>query len=471
MIKALGVDVEALAKKIQQPHFYQDMGPAAGVFFDRETFGADKLIVGVGKTNWGELLAAAPLSEKARADIVRIEEGATDYLPGLSSDEKKLRLSKISYRTFLTDLAKVDPAVVAYYQQRTHGEWSVGIDGVAALDCWGIGLPGFKGLGLAPGSIARMGYTAAGYADTGGSPRLHFPDGNATIARLLVRNLIPAAVPGSTAEDVVGAKADYSQLDRPGNGVRVRLNSIVTRVQNLGSGASAGVRVTYLRGGRAFSARAHGCVLACYNMMIPYLVPELPAAQKEALHALVKEPLVYTTVALRNWKAFRNLKVSSVAAPGGYHNSFYLNQHVNIGGYRSPASAEQPVLVHMTRTPCRPGLTYQEQNRFGRAELLATSFETFERNIRDQLGRTLADGGFDPAADITGIAVNRWPHGYAPEYNPLFDAELPEAGRPMSWEERASEGLPLPTRMQAPPPTTDSAIDQAYRAVSELLGA
>jgi len=41
----------------------------------------------------------------------------------------------------------------------------------------------------------------------------------------------------------------------------------------------------------------------------------------------------------------------------------------------------------------------------------------FERNIRDQLGRTLQDGGFDPARDITAITVNRWPHGYSPEYN------------------------------------------------------
>ena len=63
-------------------------------------------------------------------------------------------------------------------------------------DCWGYGLPGFEGMKLAKGSIARMGYTPSGYEDTGGSLRLHFPDGNATIARLLVRDLLPGAVPG-----------------------------------------------------------------------------------------------------------------------------------------------------------------------------------------------------------------------------------------------------------------------------------
>ena len=94
---------------------------------------------------------------------------------------------KMSYRDYLRDVLRVDPAVLAVYQSRPQGEWGVGADAVSALDCWGIDLPGFKGLSLEPGSIPGMGFTPAGYADTGGSPRLHFPDGNATIARALVR--------------------------------------------------------------------------------------------------------------------------------------------------------------------------------------------------------------------------------------------------------------------------------------------
>ena len=53
----------------------------------------------------------------------------------------------------------------------------------------------------------------------------HFPDGNASIARLLVRSMIPAAIPGHTMEDVVTARADYSLLDQDGAPVRIRLNS------------------------------------------------------------------------------------------------------------------------------------------------------------------------------------------------------------------------------------------------------
>src|ERR1700686_2613588 len=132
---------------------------------------------------------------------------------------------------------------------------------------------------------------------------------------------------------------------------------MAVRARHLGDPKSAGqVEGTYLRGGRAFPARARGTVLACYNMMIPYLCPELPAAQKDALHKLVKTQLVYTSVALRNRQAFDALKAHPIYAPGGYHTFFHLNQHVDIGNYQSPKSARDPVLVPMVRTPCKPGL-------------------------------------------------------------------------------------------------------------------
>jgi spermidine dehydrogenase len=324
-------------------------------------------------------------------------------------------------------------------------------------------------LGLAKGSISRMGYTPAGYEDTGGSLRLHFPDGNATIARLLVRNLIPAAVPGSSVEDVITALVDYAQLDLAPSPVRIRLNSTAVRVRPDESKAAGAVEVTYVRGGQTFTARAKGTVLACYNMMIPDLCPELPEAQKRALRSLVKTPLVYTTVALRNWQAFQKLGVHQVYAPGSYHTSLRLNPHVNIGAYRSSRSPEGPILLHMVRTPCKAGLSEHDQNRAGRTELLTTSFETFERNIREQLNRMFAGGGFAAARDITAITVNRWPHGYAPEYNPLFDADLPESQRPNVVGRARFGQITIANSDAAGAAYSDSAIDQAHRAVSELL--
>lgn len=467
LLTELGIDVEGLSRTVEHPKFYDSLGMRAGVFFDRETFGADKLVAGYGVVPVKQLLADSPLSARARDDVQRVEEGSIDSMPGLTSDAKKLQLSKISYSNYLRDHVKVDPSVIAFYQSRTHGEWGVGIDAVSALDCWGFGLPGFKGLNLAPGIIARMGYTPSGYASTGGSATLHFPDGNATIARLLVRNLVPDALPGKTVEDTVTARAQYDRLDRAGSATRIRLNSTVVRAVNSGGG----VEVTYLNKGAPFTVRARNCVLACWNMMIPYLCPELPAAQKEALHKLVKTPLVYTSVALRNWEAFAKLKVSRVYAPAGFHSSFALNWNVDIGQYRSSKQPSEPILLHMTRTPCKPniGLSEHEQNKAGRAELLQTSFATFERNIREQLGRTLAGGGFDPERDIEAITVNRWPHGYAPEYNPLFDPDGPEDQRPNMIGRARLGKIAIANSDSGGAAYTDSAIAQADRAVNELL--
>jgi spermidine dehydrogenase len=471
LLNSLGIDVAALAKTTQHPKFYEQLGLQNGVFFDRETFGADKLIVGAGQIPFAQLLEQAPLSARAREQIVQIQSAQIDYLPGLSSDEKKQRLSRISYEAFLADIVHAEAAVLRYYHARTMGEWGVGTDAVSALDCWGFGLPGFQGMKLAKGSIRRMGYTPAGYEDTGGSLRLHFPDGNATIARLLVRDLVPSAVPGVGAENVVTAAVDYAQLDRAASPVRLRLNSTVIRVRELPDAAPSGaVEVTYVREGRTHTATAAGTVLACYNMMIPYLCPELPEKQKAALHSLVKTPLVYTSVALRNWQAFDKLKIHQVYAPGGYHTSFRLNPHVNIGAYRSARSPDEPILLHMMRTPCKAGLPEHDQNRAGRAELLSTSFETFERNIREQLNRTLAAGGFDAARDITAITVNRWPHGYAPEYNPLFDPDVPEHERAHVIGRAKFGRITIANSDAGGAAYTDSAINQGARAVKELLG-
>src|SRR5207249_208503 len=162
------------------------------------------------------------------------------------SAEKKTRLSRISYRDYLLDLVKVDPSVIALYQSRTHGEWGVGIDAVSALDVWPFGFPGFLGLGLEPGSASHMGFTAAGYAD-GGSYRFHFPDGNASIARLLVRSLIPEAVPGEGVEDVVTARIDYSRLDRPDNAARLRLGSTAISIGSSSAASAPAVEVVYSR--------------------------------------------------------------------------------------------------------------------------------------------------------------------------------------------------------------------------------
>jgi spermidine dehydrogenase len=472
LIKELGIDVVGLRKKISHPNFYKENGLKRGLFFDKETFGADKLVVGVGTSPASALLADSPLSPQARADYARLNEGLVDYFPGLTSDQKKHRLAKMSYRDFLTNVVKVDPAVVAMYQSATHGEWAVGIDAVSALDVWAFKFPGFQGMHLHRGVIPEMGYTPSGYASTGGSETLHFPDGNATIARLLVRSLVPSAIPGTGVENLVTARVNYARLDRSDQPIKIRLSSTAVRAVNVGDGANArAVAVTYIRDGKTLLVRGRGCVLAGYNTMIPYLCPELPEVQKAALHQAVKSPLVYTNVALRDWQAFKTLGVAEVIAPGSYHSSFGLNPKVDIGAYRSAASPDDPILIRMLRVPTQPGLPEHEQNKAGRAELLATSFATFEHNIRDQLARTLGPGGFDPGRDIEAITVNRWPHGYSAEFNPLFEPVLPPDQQPHVVARAQFGRISIANSDAGAAAYTDSAIDQANRAVNELLSA
>ena len=479
LIVKLGVDPVAFEKKYPIHDLYSSLGLGSGVFFDKQTFGEDRLTANLPAewaesantrekaAKWKEFLSKAPLPDSVKKDILRIETADSDYLPGLSSSEKKTRLSRLSYKDFLLTVAKIDPAVIAFYQTRTNGEWGVGIDAEPALDCWALGLPGFQGMKLEPGPGARMSYSASGYS-TGGSPRFHFPDGNATIARLLVRELIPHAVPGYSVEDVVTAQVAYDRLDRETNTTRIRLNSTVVRAQNADTSSLSEVVVTYAANGKVLTARANFCVLACWNMTIPYLCPDLPEKQKEALHYLVKVPLVYTSVGLSNWNAFKRLGVHSIQSPGAYWNSVSLNWPIDIGEYRSPRTPDEPILLHMSRTPCKPGLSAREQHKAGRMELLVTSFETFERNIRDQLARSLAAGGFDPARDIEGITVNRWPHGYGYEYNPLFDPEWPAGHAPHEIGRKPHGRITIANSDSGATAYTDVAIDQAFRAVEEL---
>jgi spermidine dehydrogenase len=225
-----------------------------------------------------------------------------------------------------------------------------------------------------------------------------------------------------------------------------------------------------VRAGKAYRVKGRSCVLACYNSLIPLLCPELPEGQKQALGYATRTPLVYTNVLLRHWGAFQKLGVHRVYAPGGYHVDFALDFPVSLGSYRCPVTPAEPMLVHMVRVPTAPGLPVREQSRAGRWDLLSTSFETFERRIRDQLGRALAGGGFDPASDIEAITVNRWPHGYAYEPNSLFDPEWAEDERPWVLGRRPFGAIAIANSDAGASAYTNVAIDQAFRAVQEIAG-
>ena len=453
----------------------RELGLENAVFFDEETFGEDRLVVGepgsAEPEAWTQWLRKTPLSDRVRRDIAKLYQTQEDYFPGLSVEEKVARLRKMSYQDYLLNVVGVHPDVITYFMRRNLRGGAAGIDTLSAGSA-ARSFPGLQGLGL--GERPRR--NSVGLENRFESD-IHFPDGNAGLARLLVRWLIPDSLPGHSMNDSVSTRVRYSTLDRAANDVRIRLNSTVVSARHVGErGRANEVEVTYVRDGQAHRVRGGTCVMACYNSVIPYLCPDLPEDQKEHLHMAVRRPLNSTNVVVRDWRAFERLGVGRIYCPGAYFDSLYLDDWSNsFGEYRPGLSPDEPAVVRLARDPIAPGLPVWDQSRAGREELLTTSFETFERNLRDQMARALGEGGFDPARDIEAIFVNRWPHGYAGAHgyrgagNELNDPEWGYDEAPWVLGRKRFGRIAIANSDAAATAMTQAAFDQAHRAVQELI--
>ncbi len=457
-------------------YFDQDFRKKWGItdacFFDKETFGVDKLvpdqpdhlflsITELTPDNLQSFLDKSPLDPQARKDVMRLHFGTEDPLPGMSVDQKRALMRQVSLKDFLLSYLKVHPDVIAYFRGKMMGGTALAIDGVSAQSLFFL----IPGLGKALGLTDGRSFMADPYI-------YHFPDGNASIARMLVRKLVPGSAPGSTMEDIVTAKVDYTTLDKAASPVRIRLNSTVVRARNIGSAAKPdGVDITYMRDGKPYRVRGKQAILACWNMIIPYMCPELPQAQREALSFGAKAPLVYGTIAIRNWRAFHKLRVGTIYCPTMYFSEVYIDFPVSMGSYKFSESPDLPVLLHLVRTPCAPGLPPRDQHRAGRMELFTTPFEVFEREVRAQLDRMLGAGGFQSDRDIAAITINRWPHGYADGARALGDPDWPEDQEPYAIGRRRFGAISIANADAGGIAETYCAIDQAHRAVEEVLTA
>ncbi len=462
LIRELGIDTQRFYTAFDRD-LYDSLGLSRGIFFDKETFGSDHLAVG-DVTN-PEVLKHVPLSAEAKGDLSRLLADERHYLDDVPPAKRVDYLVRTSYQAYLKERAGIGDEALKVLESRPRSVWAVGIDALPARTAWSSGYPGFADLDLGIPSYDRE--------ET--EPNIfHFPDGNASVARLLVRNMIPSVAPGNNMEDIVTARFDYQKLDDPKSSVRIRLNSTVVRVQHIDDKPDNPLQVTYVREGEARGVTAGQVVMACYHAIIPQLCPEMPQAQRAVLSNALRAPLVYTNVLIRNWTSFAKLGLYRASCPGSYHHGVALDYPVSLGDYRCPKSPDEPMVLHLTRVPGQPGLSAREQFTAGKRNLLTTSFETFERNIRDQLGRMLGAGGFDPAQDIAGITVNRWPHGYAYGYDPATDrvafepGQWPEEKRHWVTGSQRFGNISIAATDAASNAMTESAIEEAHRAVNDL---
>ena len=470
LLRELGVDIRRFETAFERD-LYFSLGLSRGLFLPRETFGRDVLMPGeplVPPNNettrrlsnarpLAEFVAAMPIAEASKAQLLALYDAGRDPLAGRPETDKLNVLKRMSYRDYLMNICGCSEEVADCFQGRTHGFFGLGCDAVPAADLVDLNYPGFVGLKLT--RPANAGWS---------EPYIyHFPDGNASLARLLVRSLIPAVAPGSGMDDVVLALFDYRKLDDGERPVRIRLDSTCLDVRN----ADATVRLAYVRNGMPHRVEAKHAVLACFHMVVPHIMPELPAEQRAALAQNVKAPIVYTNVLVRNWRAFANLKVSSVAAPMSFHHQVSLDFPVSLGGYRHPRDPSEPMVLHLVHVAGAPnqGLDARSQFRIGQNSLLAMTFADFEERIRDDLDRMLGPGGFSSARDIAAITVNRWPHGYGYVANSLYDPDDYEDT--VLKRARATHGrVAIANSDSGGDAWVHMAIDQAERAVRELVG-
>ena len=495
LLKDLGVDVD-LAQQVFDHELYHSLGLRGGIFFDEKTFGVDQLVAGAAdvapydeelayvtlpaelanghgeKDAVSAYLNNTQLSTKAREELLELFCGGRDYLEHKSTEEKIAILKSVSYLDFLNDYVGAGPEVISLLSMWRASYWGNGIDLWDAYWAMRYDLPGAAGLGI-EGEIKRSSRMGThNYKED-----FHFPDGNASVARLLVRRLIPGVAPGNSMQDIVAAKFNYNALDDPESKVRLRLNATAVHVGHVGDLNSAKqVEVTYVQDGKARRVKASKCILACYLSVIPHICPELPKAQKQALGRTIRMPLVSVNVLVSNWKAFEKLKIFAAYCPGSYFSDVRLTYPLSFADYESARSTDEPMTVHMYRIPLPGKLPAVQQFRVGRYDLLGTSFEQFERNIREQLGAMLEEGGFDPARDIKAITVNRWPHGYSTGWdteNEEFSgySELPDLQKHWFRGRKQFGRIAIANSDAGASAMTESAIEQGFRATQEILHA
>ena len=473
LLKDIGIDDQALAAMTANtPDDYMLGGkfgasngmtiPAAG---GHKTLSGNWLEFFHGGQGYGAAVKELPIPEEEQAKLIAFFGGDRDFLDDLSLLEQYRYVKSVSYNQFLTErvgLAEETLPILGAFTRVLLGPagWNLTV-----LEALSVGCPGLKAMGWLTNRLSDL----AGAFVLGDAPVAYiFPDGNASVARLLVHKLIPNVAPAMKGfEDVAISNFNYEALDLDDNSTRLRLNSTVVGVKET---ALNHVRVDYVEKGQPLSISADHCILACYNGLIPHLCPEMSDQQKEGLSYGVKVPFVYANVLLKNGRAFAGLDTTFTQCPYDPFQWVSAAPTVTSGGYQPPQSPDRPMAAFMMASPTPAdikGMPARELFRLGRHKIYGTPFKDYEQQIRDQLQGMLGQYGFNHETDITAITVNRIPHGYAYSYLALDDPDWDEGHAPheigraqfgrISIANSDSEAIPL---MQA-------AFDAAWRAVQE----
>ncbi len=407
----VGIDLD-IFKTAYDMAFFRRHDLGAVTYFNAAVFGEDKVIrhpycnyynyvegLQGAKISNEEAAREAPLSDRGREQLLRVLNGGLHVLE-VPDDELRDYINTHSYFDYLENTLGVDDPGVLRMARHSGLDW-----GSVSTDIMSI---------AAAKSCGALGFAPVAVYDENHPYIHHFPDGNASVARALVKYLVPDVAAGSKVEDLVLARFDYAELDQPGNPVRIRLNSTAVDVEHVGNPESASdVRVRYINDNQSYEVNAGAVVMACYNMIIPYIVKGMPEEQVAALKLQNKMPLQYTTVGLRNWRAMQELGIGLAMSPGNMHQAVLMDFPVSMGGYEFTSSPDEPCVLQLISCPYgQVGAPALEQFREARYRMLSLQFADYEEEIRGHLGGMLPAELFDFDRDVASISVNRWAHGY-----------------------------------------------------------
>ncbi|MDE0887646.1 MAG: NAD(P)-binding protein [Myxococcota bacterium] len=470
LLKEIGVDLDKLDAAREPGYAMSEPLSPMGYFLNAEQYGQDRIVedawmqVWLGVADPGPPIASLGLPVEQQKRLLALVKGEEDLLDELSVFETLDYVGSTSYREFLRNRAGLSPATIGLFEPTMRTSYGIGPSSLSVTEVLMAGAPGLKSLGI----TARLASKLVPFmAERLRSPI--FPDGNASVARLLVRQLIPGVAPGNTMEDVVEARFDYSQLDRTDAPVRIRLNSTAVHVEN----RDAVVEVSYVQDGQAYRVTASDGILACYNGMIPHICPELPEAQKQNLKYGVKAPLVWTNVLLRNGESARGSGAVQYCCPGSFFELVYKAPPVSLGNYRGGSRDSDPLVLWMAHVPSpeeEGTKSVRDLFRDGRRRLYTTPFATFETEVKKQLTAMFGPRGFDADRDIEAITVNRWAHGYAYEYLDLDDPKWETGQAPHELGRKPFGRVSIANSDSEASAYLHAAIDAAWRAVAERLG-